>query len=232
MGLTICRVFYGFMADPVFLRQRRKMRAATPVALARRALILQTHRLVHNIGDLPIRRPNRAPPTASKDGPRTNDEIRNAQIQLIDQNGVNIGVTETATAVKMAMDAGMDLVEISPNTAPPVCKIMDYGKFKYSAQKKAAEARKKQKIVEIKEIKLRPMIDDHDFDVKMRAMLRFFEEGDKVKITLRYRGREMAHQEIGTKLLDKVKNDVAEIAKVEQDARFEGRQVVMVLAPR
>jgi translation initiation factor IF-3 len=186
----------------------------------------------HNNGDHPIRRPNRAPPSVAKDGPRTNDEIRNAQIQLIDQNGANVGVVETAAAVKMAMDAGMDLVEISPNVSPPVCKIMDYGKYKYSAQKKAAEARKKQKVVEIKEIKLRPMIDDHDYDVKMRAMLRFFEEGDKVKITLRYRGREMAHQEIGTKLLDRVKSEVAEVAKVEQDARFEGRQVVMVLAPR
>jgi translation initiation factor IF-3 len=187
---------------------------------------------VHNFGELPIRRPNRAPPAAAKDGPRTNDDIRNAQIQLIDQNGTNHGVVETVVAIKMALEAGMDLVEISPNNNPPVCKIMDYGKFKYSAQKKAAEARKKQKVVEIKEIKLRPMIDDHDYDVKMRAMQRFFEEGDKVKVTLRYRGREMAHQEIGTKLLDKVKNDVAEIAKVEQDARFEGRQVVMVLAPR
>ena len=132
----------------------------------------------------------------------------------------------------MAEEAGLDLVEISPNTEPPVCKILDLGKLKYATQKKAAEARKKQKVVEIKEIKLRPMIDDHDYDVKMRAMLRFFEEGDKVKITLRYRGREMAHQEIGTKLLDKVKAAVAEVAKVEQDARFEGRQVVMVLAPR
>src|SRR6266481_2870307 len=165
---------------------------------------------VHNFGELPIRRPNRAPPAATKDGPRTNDEIRNAQVQLIDQSGTNHGTVETVV----------------------VGKIMDYGKFKYSAQKKAAEARKKQKVVEIKEIKLRPMIDDHDYDVKMRAMQRFFEEGDKVKITLRYRGREMAHQEIGTKLLDKVKADVAEYAKVEQDARFEGRQVVMVLAPR
>jgi translation initiation factor IF-3 len=109
---------------------------------------------------------------------------------------------------------------------------MDYGKFKFQSQKKAAEARKKQKIVEIKEIKLRPMIDDHDYDVKMKAMQRFFEEGDKVKITLRYRGREMAHQEIGTKLLDKVKSDTAGFAKVEQDAKFEGRQVVMVLAPK
>ena len=186
----------------------------------------------NNRGDPPIRRPNRAPPTVAKDGPRTNDEIRNLEVQLIDQHGVNVGVTETSVAVKMAMEAGMDLVEISPNNSPPVCKIMDYGKYKFQAQKKAAEARKKQKIVEIKEIKLRPMIDDHDYDVKMRAMLRFFEEGDKVKITLRYRGREMAHQEIGTKLLDKVKAAVADVAKVEQDAKFEGRQVVMVLAPR
>jgi translation initiation factor IF-3 len=187
---------------------------------------------LNNLGELPIRRPNRAPPAVAKDGPRINEDIRNAQIQLIDVDGSNKGTIETVTAIKMAMDAGMDLVEISPNVTPPVCKIMDYGKFKYSAQKKAAEARKKQKVVEIKEIKLRPMIDDHDYDVKMRAMQRFFEEGDKVKITLRYRGREMAHQEIGTKLLDKVKADVAEFAKVEQDARFEGRQVVMVLAPR
>jgi translation initiation factor IF-3 len=186
----------------------------------------------HNFGEPPIRRPNRAPAPAAKDGPRINDDIRNAQIQLIDQTGDNKGTVETMLAIKMAQEAGMDLVEISPNVSPPVCKIMDYGKYKYSAQKKAAEARKRQKTVEIKEIKLRPMIDDHDYDVKMRAMLRFFEEGDKVKITLRYRGREMAHQEIGTKLLDKVKSAVAEVAKVEQDARFEGRQVVMILAPR
>jgi translation initiation factor IF-3 len=195
-------------------------------------LLLQNKAFFHNTGDYPIRRPNRAPPVAAKDGPRTNDDIRNAQIQLIDQDGTNRGTVETVVAIKMAAEAGMDLVEISPNNNPPVCKIMDYGKYKFQAQKKAAEARKKQKVVEIKEIKLRPMIDDHDYDVKMRAMLRFFEEGDKVKITLRYRGREMAHQEIGTKLLDKVKTAVADVAKVEQDARFEGRQVVMVLAPR
>jgi translation initiation factor IF-3 len=207
----------------------QKLRLRLPVA----SYCFKISPFVHNIGDYPIRRPNRAPPAASpKDGPRVNDDIRNAQIQLIDQTGQNLGTLETVVAIKMAMEAGMDLVEISPNTSPPVCKIMDYGKYKYSAQKKAAEARKKQKVVEIKEIKLRPMIDDHDYDVKMRAMQRFFEEGDKVKITLRYRGREMAHQEIGTKLLDKVKADVAEFAKVEQDARFEGRQVVMVLAPR
>ena len=200
--------------------------------LARKALFLQNTTFVHNFGETPIRRPNRAPPAVAKDGPRTNDEIRNATVQLIDIHGTNLGTVETIVAIKMAIDAGMDLVEISPNTSPPVCKVMDYGKYKYSAQKKAAEARKKQKTVEIKEIKLRPMIDDHDYGVKMRAMQRFFEEGDKVKVTLRYRGREMAHQEIGTKLLDKLKSDVAEFAKVEQDARFEGRQVVMILAPR
>ena len=167
-----------------------------------------------------------------KDGPRLNEEIRSNQVQLIDQTGANHGVVETRFALEKAVEAGLDLVEIAPNSSPPVCKILDYGKYKYQAQKKAAEARKKQKVVEVKEIKLRPMIDDHDYDVKMRSMQRFFEEGDKVKITLRYRGREMAHQEIGTRLLDKVKADVADFAKVEQDARFEGRQVVMVLAPR
>ena len=132
----------------------------------------------------------------------------------------------------MAVEAGMDLVEISPNNNPPVCKIMDYGKFKYSAQKKAAEARKKQKVVEIKEIKLRPKIDDHDYDVKMKAMQRFFEEGDKVKITLRFRGRELAHPELGMKLLQKVKADFEPIAKVEYEPRMEGRQMIMILAPR
>ena len=167
-----------------------------------------------------------------KDGPRVNEEIRNREVQLIDQTGTNHGAVPIQTALEKAAEAGLDLVEISPNANPPVCKLLDYGKYKFQAQKKAAEARKKQKVVEVKEIKFRPMIDDHDYDVKMRAMKRFFEEGDKVKITLRYRGREMAHQEIGTKLLDKVKDDVAEFAKVEQDARFEGRQVVMVLAPR
>jgi translation initiation factor IF-3 len=194
--------------------------------------LLQNIAFLHNFGELPIRRPNRAPPAATKDGPRTNDEIRNAQIQLIDQTGLNHGTVETVLAVKMALEAGMDLVEISPNNNPPVCKIMDYGKFKYSAQKKAAEARKKQKVVEIKEIKLRPMIDDHDYDVKMRSMQRFFEEGDKVKITLRFRGREMAHQELGYKLLNRVKEDTGPIAKVESEPRFEGRQMVMLLAPR
>jgi len=167
-----------------------------------------------------------------KEGPRVNDEIRARDVQLIDQDGTNHGKKEFREAFAMAQEAGLDLVEIAPNSQPPVCKIMDFGKYKFQSQKKAAEARKKQKVVEIKEIKLRPMIDDHDYDVKMRAMKRFFEEGDKVKITLRFRGREMAHQELGAKLLNRVKDDIGEIAKVEQEPKYEGRQIVMVLAPR
>lgn len=167
-----------------------------------------------------------------KDGPRVNDEIRSREVQLIDQEGTNHGVKEFREAIALAQEAGLDLVEIAPNAEPPVCKILDYGKYKFQAQKKAAEARKKQKIVEIKEIKLRPMIDDHDYDVKMRSMRRFFEEGDKVKVTLRFRGREMAHQELGQQLLNRVKGDIGLIAKVEQEPKYEGRQIVMVLAPR
>ena len=174
----------------------------------------------------------RAPPPVQKDGPRVNEEIRNREVQLIDQTGHNHGTVDTRFALEKAQEAGLDLVEIAPNSVPPVCKILDFGKYKYQAQKKAAEARKKQKVVEVKEIKLRPMIDDHDYDVKMRSMKRFFEEGDKVKITLRFRGRELAHQELGYKLLNRVKDDTSTFAKVEQDARFEGRQVVMILAPR
>jgi len=153
-------------------------------------------------------------------------------VRLIDSEGQNVGVVPIRQALMMAEEVNLDLVEISPDAKPPVCKILDYGKFKFQEQKKAAEARKKQKVIEIKEIKMRPMIDDHDYDVKMRAIKRFFEEGDKVKITLRFRGREMAHQELGQQLLDRVKKDTGEIAKVESEPRFEGRQIVMVLAPR
>ena len=174
----------------------------------------------------------KAAPPVQKDGPRVNEEIRNREVQLIDQAGTNHGAVPIQTALEKAAEAGLDLVEISPNANPPVCKLLDYGKYKFQAQKKAAEARKKQKVVEVKEIKFRPMIDDHDYEVKMRAMKRFFEEGDKVKVTLRFRGREMAHQELGTKLLDRVKEDLLPLAKVEMDARFEGRQMIMILAPR
>jgi translation initiation factor IF-3 len=167
-----------------------------------------------------------------KDGPRVNEDIRVREVHLIDKDGANRGTVATPDAVRLAQEAGLDLVEIAPNATPPVCKLMDYGKFKYQEQKKAAEARKKQKVVEVKEIKFRPMIDDHDYEVKMRAMLRFFEEGDKVKVTLRFRGREMAHQELGYELLTRVKDDTGKLAKVEQEPRMEGRQMVMVLAPR
>jgi translation initiation factor IF-3 len=174
----------------------------------------------------------RSPAPVQKDGPRINEEIRAREVHLIDKDGHNRGNVTVTEAIQLAQEAGLDLVEISPNATPPVCKLLDYGKYKYQEQKKAAEARKKQKVVEVKEIKFRPMIDDHDYDVKMRSMKRFFEEGDKVKVTLRFRGREMAHQELGTKLLERVKEDTSKFAKVEMDARFEGRQVVMVLAPR
>jgi translation initiation factor IF-3 len=167
-----------------------------------------------------------------KGGPRVNRDIRAVQVQLIDGEGQNRGVVNLADAQKLAEEAGLDLVEIVPNASPPVCKILDFGKYRFLEQKKSAEQRKRQKIVEIKEIKLRPGIDDHDYEVKMRSVFRFFEEGDKVKVTLRFRGREMAHQDIGYRLLQKVKSETAEVAKVEAEPLMEGRQMVMVLAPK
>ncbi|MET0569401.1 MAG: translation initiation factor IF-3 [Hyphomicrobiaceae bacterium] len=174
----------------------------------------------------------RAAPEREQSGPRMNEAIRAREVRLIDENGQNVGVVSKQDAQDRATAAGLDLVEISPDADPPVAKILDYGKFKYQEQKKAAEARKRQKIVEIKEIKMRPSIDDHDYDVKMRSMRRFFDEGDKVKITLRFRGRELAHQELGYQLLQRVKTDIEGTAKVEAEPRLEGRQMVMVLAPR
>lgn len=164
-------------------------------------------------------------------GPRVNAAILSAEIRLIGSDGEMIGVTPTKEALLKAQAEGLDLVEISPAAAPPVCKIMDYGKYKYELQKKAHEARKKQKIIQIKEVKLRPNIDTHDFEIKMRAAHKFLEAGDKVKFTLRFRGREMAHQDLGMKLLDQVKENLGDKAKVEQRPSFEGRQVVMVVAP-
>ncbi len=174
----------------------------------------------------------RAAPTREQTGPRINDAIRARDVRLIDENGQNVGIVSKVDALQRATEAGLDLVEISPDAEPPVCKILDFGKFKYQEQKRLAEARKHQKIVEIKEIKMRPGIDDHDYDVKMRAMKRFFEEGDKVKITLRFRGREMAHQHLGMNVLLRVKSDTETFAKVESEPRFEGRQMIMVLAPK
>ena len=180
-----------------------------------------------------------------KDGLRINDEIRVPRVLLIDQNGEKQGVMPTSAAIEAAEEAGLDLVEIVPNADPPVCKILDYGKFKFQEQKKKNEARKRQKVQEIKEIKLRPTIDKHDleiklrpnidihdYEVKQRSMNRFFEEGDKVKVTLRFRGRELAHPELGMKLLQRVRADFEPIAKCEYEPRMEGRQMIMILAPR
>jgi translation initiation factor IF-3 len=161
-----------------------------------------------------------------------NEEIRVPQVRLIDENGEMLGVLSIRDALYKAFQAGLDLLEISPNAVPPVCKITDYGKFKYEQQKKANEARKKQKVVEIKEIKVRPNIDDHDYDVKMRQAKGFIGEGDKVKVTLRFRGREMAHQELGVKLLERIRTELVELVKVEQMPRLENRQMIMVLAPK
>ncbi|WP_041778040.1 translation initiation factor IF-3 [Beijerinckia indica] len=174
----------------------------------------------------------KAPVVPQKDGPRINHDIRVREIQLIDAEGHNRGIVPILDAQRLADEASLDLVEIVPNATPPVCKILDYGKFRFLEQKKAAEARKKQKIVEIKEIKLRPGIDEHDYDTKMKAVKRFFEEGDKVKVTLRFRGREMAHQDLGFRLLERVKSETGTFAKVEAEPSMEGRQMIMVLAPR
>lgn len=166
------------------------------------------------------------------DGPRINGAIVARQIRVIDANGDMRGIMSVREGIALAEEAGLDLVEISPGAEPPVCKILDAGKYKYELQKKAAEARKKQKVIEIKEIKLRPMIDDHDFNIKMRNAKTFLEEGDKVKVTLRFRGREMAHQDIAQKLLGRVRAELESLGKVEAEPGFEGRQIVMILAPK
>jgi translation initiation factor IF-3 len=170
--------------------------------------------------------------TPTREGPRVNDEIAVMRVRLVDERGNMVGIVGRNDALSMASDVGLDLVEIAPNADPPVCKILDFGKYKYEEQKKKNEARKKQKIIEVKEIKLRPSIDDHDYDVKMRSMVKFIEEGDKVKVTMRFRGRELAHQELGMDVLVRVKDDLDEIAKVEQMPRMEGRQMTMVVSPK
>ncbi|WP_425388007.1 translation initiation factor IF-3 [Azospirillum halopraeferens] len=161
-----------------------------------------------------------------------NREITARSVRLVGADGEMVGVVSLRDALMAAEDANLDLVEVAPQAEPPVCKILDYGKFKFEAQKKAAEARKRQKIIEVKEIKLRPNIDDNDYDVKMRAARRFLEEGDKVKVTMRFRGREMAHQDLGMNVLMRVRDQLDELAKVEQMPKLEGRQMVMVMSPR
>lgn len=164
-------------------------------------------------------------------GPRVNDRIRVNEIRLIGAEGENVGVVTPRQGIAMAEEVGLDLVEISPNASPPVCKIMDFGKFKYEQQKRESEARKKQKTIEVKEVKFRPNTDTHDYDVKMRNVFKFLENGDKVKVTLRFRGREMAHQNLGRELLERVADDVQEIGKVENMPKMEGRQMVMMIGP-
>ncbi|MFP6726287.1 MAG: translation initiation factor IF-3 [Alphaproteobacteria bacterium] len=170
------------------------------------------------------------PPAQS--GPRVNERIETESVRLVDETGTNVGIVSLDDALGRAEEVGLDLVEIAPEAKPPVCKILDYGKFKYEAQKRANEARKKQKVIDVKEIKMRPNIDHHDYDVKMRAMNKFLGEGDKVKVTLRFRGREMAHQELGLKVLERVRDDLGNVSKVEQFPKMEGRQITMVVAPK
>ncbi|WP_081619210.1 translation initiation factor IF-3 [Thioalkalivibrio sp. ALE23] len=163
---------------------------------------------------------------------RLNDQITSSKIRLIDAEGENRGITTIEEALDMARDSGLDLVEISPNAEPPVCRIMDYGKYKFEQSKKAQEARKKQKQIQIKEVKFRPGTDEGDYNVKLRNLRRFLENGDKAKVTIRFRGREMRHQELGNQLLDKIEQDVTDIAVVEQRPKMEGRQMIMVMSPR
>ncbi|WP_114521709.1 translation initiation factor IF-3 [Altererythrobacter sp. ZODW24] len=171
-----------------------------------------------------------APPV--KSGPRFNEMINVDKVRVIDHEGENIGVMFTREAIEQAAEHGLDLVEVSPGADPPVCKFLDVGKYRFEAQKKANAARKTQKTQDIKEVKMRPNIDTHDYDVKMRNVFKFIDNGDKVKVTLRFRGREMAHQELGMNLLKRVQDDTNEVAKIEAYPRLEGRQMLMVLSPK
>ena len=177
-----------------------------------------------------IARPS-TPLPQSREGPRINDEINASMVLVVDQNATQLGVLPIREALRVASESGLDLVEVSPNADPPVCKILDYGKFKYEAQKKKSEARKKQRVIEVKEIKMRPSIDDNDYGIKMKKVRAFLDDGDKVKVTMRFRGREMAHQDIAVGILEKVRGEIADLAKVEQFPKLEGRQMVMVVAP-
>ncbi|MBU6236133.1 MAG: translation initiation factor IF-3 [Alphaproteobacteria bacterium] len=182
----------------------------------------------------PPRRPNPSEPrrpVLNEDGPRVNEQIRAREVRVINENGDMLGVMPPFEAIKLAREAGLDLIEVSPNAAPPVCKILDYGKYKYEQQKKANEARKKQKVIDIKELKLRPTIGDHDYQIKLKQAREFLTDGDKVKFTLRFRGREQSHLDLSLKVMRRAKEDLADISKVEQDIQSEGKQAVMVLMP-
>ena len=178
-----------------------------------------------------VRRPNENPQVSREQGIRINHYIDCNEIRLIGSQGENIGLVNPQRGIELANEEDLDLVEISPNASPPVCKIMDYGKYKYELQKKEAEARKKQKTIDVKEIKFRPNTDIHDYEVKMRSVTKFLDHGDKVKITMRFRGREMAHQELGKDLLERVAEDTAEIGKIDSIPKMEGRQMTMMISP-
>jgi translation initiation factor IF-3 len=167
----------------------------------------------------------------TQEGPRVNEKISSPKVRLVDESGEMVGVVSQKEALERAYKAGLDLVEVSPNADPPVCKILDYGKYKFEEQKRRAEIRKKQKIIEIKEIQLRPGIDTHDFDVKMRSARKFIGEGDKLKVTLRFRGRELSHQQLGMDVLERVKENLQDVAKVEQHPKLEGKRMIMVMGP-
>lgn len=170
--------------------------------------------------------------TANKEGPRVNQEITSHKVRLVNELGEMIGIVARQEALKAALDVGLDLVEISPNADPPVCKILDYGKYKYEQQKKKHQAKKKQKVIEVKEIQLRPMINDNDLQVKCRAIQRFLSEGNKVKISMRFRGRELSHQDLGMEVLMRIKNDFEELAKIETFPKLEGKQMIMIMTPK
>ena len=217
--------------DRPYRRTTSQLYAATAFLKARPRL----YRVVpiNGSGVSNIRSPmSRRPMAPPMNGPRFNEFIQSATVRVIDGEGENLGVLTTEVAIQRAQEVGLDLVEVSPNADPPVAKFLDIGRYKYEAQKKANEQRKKQKTQEIKEIKMRPNIDDHDYDTKMKKVFEFLEEGDKVKVTMRFRGREMAHGELGMAVLRRVQEQTAEMAKVEAHPRMEGRQMLMVLAPK
>ena len=178
-----------------------------------------------------VRRPQASPQVSREQGARINQYIDCNEIRLIGSKGENIGIVSPGEGIELADEESLDLVEISPNATPPVCKIMDYGKYKYEQQKKEAEAKKKQKTIDVKEIKFRPNTDIHDYEVKMRSVTKFLDHGDKVKITMRFRGREMAHQELGQNLLERVAEDTSKIGKIDSIPKIEGRQMTMIISP-
>ncbi|MBQ8662127.1 MAG: translation initiation factor IF-3 [Alphaproteobacteria bacterium] len=176
-------------------------------------------------------RENTNAPVRDDDGPRINEDIRVREVRLIDENGDNRGIVSIQEALRIADDAGLDLIEISPQAVPPVCKVLDYGKYKYELQKRKAEAKKNQKIVEIKELKLRPMIDTHDYEVKVKQARKFLGEGNKVKFTMRYKGRELSANDMGREILNRLLDDLEGVCRLESEPKLEGKQMMMIVAP-